>query len=436
MSDSPPTSKPPCYRADAIAVLRQLRDAGHIAYFAGGCVRDYLLGIESKDFDVATDATPDKVRKLFPRTQAVGAAFGVILVRINESVVEVATFRSDGEYLDGRRPSEVHFTTAEEDARRRDFTINGIFLDPLTDQVIDYVGGQKDLERKLIRAIGDPSQRFGEDYLRMLRAVRFAARFGFEIHPQTASAILLHAHQIKIISPERICEELRLMLTPKTRGDAFVLLRSLSLTNVIHRFLPEIMERRSDETFNIFLALDPPLHDGSISFGLALAGIILDCRMHASGNYDPLQFTADAEIKTAIRAMRTALKISNAEADQLAGAMSFHQVLAPTRPLIPAIKRFLAQPYADDARLLMQALLSCGLMRDRIEFLLPQLLMVKRQGSIAPPPLVTGDDLTAAGLRPGPVFKTILDAVYDLQLEDQLQSKDAALTEALRLAAQ
>src|SRR5438067_13328797 len=164
-----------------MAVLRGLREAGHVAYFAGGCVRDVLLGLEPKDYDVATDAHPQKVRSLFRSTAAVGQAFGVILVRLGKSVVEVATFRSDGRYVDGRRPEDVRFTTAEEDAKRRDFTINGLFFDPLEDRVIDYVGGQEDLTARRLRAIGDPWQRFEEDHLRLLRAVRFAARFDLEI---------------------------------------------------------------------------------------------------------------------------------------------------------------------------------------------------------------------------------------------------------------
>src|SRR5919199_235347 len=186
-------SGPKCERDDALAVLRRLRDAGHVAYFAGGCVRDLLLGLEPKDYDVATDAPPQRVRELFGNTQAVGQAFGVILVRHRRSQVEVATFRSDGAYLDGRRPSEVRFTTAEEDAQRRDFTINGLFSDPTEGRIIDYVGGQEDLKNKLLRAIGDPDRRFEEDHLRLLRAVRFAARFGLDIEPHTSDAIRSHA---------------------------------------------------------------------------------------------------------------------------------------------------------------------------------------------------------------------------------------------------
>src|SRR5688572_24859254 len=265
--DNRPTH-PPCRREDALAVVQRLRGAGHVAYFAGGCVRDLLLGLEPKDYDVATDAPPDRVRELFKRTQAVGQAFGVILVRVGRSQVEVATFRAEGEYLDGRRPSEVRFTTAEEDARRRDFTINGLFLDPLTDQVIDYVGGQADLKAKVIRAIGNPDERLEEDHLRLLRAVRFAARFGFEIEPATDAAIRRHAGHLVRISPERVAEELRAMLTPPTRGAAWRMFWDQGLVQQIMRFLPAAPQPRFQPGRSIFLAL----HRGEpVSFGLALA---------------------------------------------------------------------------------------------------------------------------------------------------------------------
>src|SRR5215212_10163592 len=267
-------NKPPCERADAEAVLRRLRHNGHEAYFAGGCVRDLLLGLEPKDYDVATDAQPQRVRELFTKTEAVGAAFGVILVRHGRSVVEVATFRSDGSYLDGRRPSEVKFTTAQEDAQRRDFTINGLFMDPLAeDRVIDFVGGKEDLAARRLRAIGDPSSRFAEDHLRLLRAVRFAARFGLEIAPSTAMAIEQHANLLKGISPERIAEELRLMLTASTRGTAWMLLWKFRLIHVVMRFLPLGEGVALSPSRSIFLATAP---GAEISFGLALAAAVVD----------------------------------------------------------------------------------------------------------------------------------------------------------------
>src|SRR4051794_30518521 len=189
-------------------IARRLHEAGHTAYFAGGCVRDLLRGQVPKDFDIATDATPEVVQKIFPRTYAVGAHFGVIVVLENGFQFEVATFRSDGVYLDGRHPSEVHFATAKEDAARRDFTVNGMFFDSAANEIIDFVGGQKDLEAKLIRAIGEPAQRFAEDRLRMLRAVRFATVLDFQIDPATWEAVVADAPFINQVSAERIREEL------------------------------------------------------------------------------------------------------------------------------------------------------------------------------------------------------------------------------------
>ncbi|HEX8490009.1 MAG TPA: CCA tRNA nucleotidyltransferase, partial [Chthoniobacterales bacterium] len=214
-------------------IARRLREQGHKAYFAGGCVRDLLRGQVPKDIDIATDARPEVVQKMFPRTYAVGAHFGVIVVLENGLQFEVATFRSDGVYLDGRRPVEVHFATAEEDAARRDFTINGMFFDPEKQEVVDFVGGRADLEARTIRAIGDPAQRFAEDRLRMLRAVRFATVLEFEIEPATWTAVVTQAPSINEISAERIREELvRIFLSPKrARGwdllDASGLMRNI-----------------------------------------------------------------------------------------------------------------------------------------------------------------------------------------------------------------
>lgn len=421
-----------CDRADALAVLRRLREAGHAAYFAGGCVRDVLLGHEPKDFDVATDAPPDRVRQLFRNTQAVGAAFGVILVRQGRSMIEVATFRADLGYHDGRRPQGVRFTTAEEDAKRRDFTINGLFLDPIEDRVIDYVGGQADLNAKVLRAIGNADERFAEDHLRLLRAIRFASRLGFHIEPATAKAIAAHARELQRISPERIADELRRMLTPPTRDQAFRLLRQFQLLDILMRFLPERMTTRPDETFSLFLALGPPLNRGTISFGLALAALTLCFRMHAASQYDLAHWLSDVEVRRSRKAMRQALKISNDEEAAMTGALGFGHLLAPAAPSVATLKRFLAKPASKEARLLMAALVRCGLMKNALVPVMKSLDALE-QTDYAPPPLITGDDLAAAGATPGPAFKRALDAAYDAQLEDRLTTRDAAMELALRI---
>src|SRR3954454_5361661 len=315
MSETPPpaSNKPPSDREDAIAVLRRLRDAGHVAYFAGGCVRDELLGITPKDYDVATDAPPPRVRELFTNTQAVGAAFGVILVRQRKSVIEVATFRSDDVYLDGRRPTAVKFTTAEEDAKRRDFTINGLFLDPVENKVIDYIGGREDLKNKIVRAIGEPDHRFEEDHLRLLRAVRFAARFGLTIELATASAIRAHAPQLKRISPERVAEELRLMLTPATRVAAWKMLWELGLARVVFRSLGPLRENTAagsaDDRSSIFLNVSP---GAAVPFGLALAAAVVDWQRDGAEVRGLLE---KRQVQRAVNASRQTLRISNDESD-------------------------------------------------------------------------------------------------------------------------
>ena len=382
-------------------MIKRLRDSGHIAYFAGGCVRDSILGLEAKDWDVATDAPPDRVRELFISTQAVGAAFGVILVRSGKSIVEVATFRADGAYEDGRRPGSVRFTSAEEDARRRDFTINGLFLDPIENRVIDFVGGRDDLAARKVRAIGSPPERFGEDHLRLLCAVRFASRLGFEIEPATAEAIRSVAPRIKGISPERIAEEVRLMLTAPTRNVAWTLLWQLGLAAEIFRFLPKIPDRM-DETRSIF----PNLAIGeSISLGLCLAAATLCIRIQGESPADALTLLAKPEVSRSVRAMRQALRISNEESDEMAEILaSVEPLLQSTPPAMAGKKRFLARPTSRLSRLLLDAMAQVGLHKARVEQLRPELAELSK-GDVAPVPFVTGDDLTAAGFQPGPAVQ-------------------------------
>lgn len=433
---SPQSSKPPCRREDALAVLLRLRMAGHVAYFAGGCVRDLLLGLLPKDFDVATDAHPKRVRELFSNTQAVGAAFGVILVKHGPSTVEVATFRSDGKYTDGRRPDGVTFTSAREDAQRRDFTINGLFLDPEgTDTplgtVIDYVGGVKDLHDRVLRAIGDPHRRFSEDHLRLLRAVRFAARFNLAIDPDTAQAIRINAPRLRGISPERIADELRAMLTTISRAAAWPLLWDFALIDVIFRFLPSGESCDFDPTRSLFLSVSP---HKPIPFALSLAAASLDYRMQSATGADPLSFTTRSEIQKIARAAREALRISNEELDDLQNILTpLPALLTNDPPRVATLKRFLALPTAHETRLLVDALSQLGHHAPAISSLNPRLDELATT-EVAPKPLITGDDLTTAGYKPGPLFRRILDTVYDAQLENQVSTRDQALTLAHSLA--
>lgn len=423
----PPQSKPPSDREDALAVVRRLRGAGHVAYFAGGCVRDALLGLTPKDYDVATDAPPTRVRELFSRTQAVGAAFGVILVRQGRSQIEVATFRSEGKYLDGRRPENVTFTTAEEDARRRDFTINGLFYDPIEERVIDHVGGQEDLKAKRLRAIGDANQRFEEDHLRLLRAIRFAARFDLEIEDGTWSAIGSHMERLARISPERIADELRAMLTPPTRTRAWGMLMDRGFEGVLFRFLklPWPVEPQVFSEFDpLFEAVAP---GRAVPFGLALAAATLNHLMYGTPPAVGLASRLEPPlVQEMVQALRRALRLSNDESEQMQGTLEGVRVLLSDRPpQVAALKRFLARPTSGLSRELLGAL-------GHHEFE-PQLRELEKT-EYAPPPLITGDDLTAAGLAPGRVFKKVLNEVYDAQLEGRVTSKEEALALALGIA--
>ena len=429
-------SKPPCLREDALAVLTRLRDAGHVAYFAGGCVRDELLGLTPKDYDVATDAPPDRVRKLFTNTQAVGAAFGVILVRHKTSVVEVATFRTDGKYLDGRRPEAVTFTTAQEDAKRRDFTINGMFLDPIENKVIDYVGGQDDLKKKLLRAIGDPNHRFEEDHLRLLRALRFAARFQLQIEPLTAQAIAAHADHLKRISPERIAEELRMLLTPVTRDRAWEMLHQFRLDDVIFRYLnlpwpsphPEVSGGRRIVLFSRVAPGEP------IPFGLALAAATLEFAARRLPHLvEWPRVVGEVTVRSMVRAMRQSLRISNDEADAMEGSLyGIEILLGADNARVSTLKRFLARPTAPLSRALLAAL---PLAQDEPRHAAVERSLKELEATeFAPPPLATGDDLTDAGLKPGPRFKVALDQTYDAQLEGRITTRKEAIEMAIGIA--
>ena len=444
-----PSNKPPCSREDALAVLMRLRSFGHVAYFAGGCVRDLLLSLEPKDWDVATDAPPARVRELFSQTQAVGQAFGVILVRHGRSTVEVATFRTEGTYSDGRRPDEVAFTNAQEDAQRRDFTINGLFLDPKPETrdprpdrqgsveevqtphgtVIDYVGGVADLRGRMLRAIGEPARRFAEDHLRLLRAVRFAARFGLTIEPGTGQAMRANAAKLRGISPERVAEELRMMLSPSTRAKAWPMLWEYGLIEVVFRFLPPSEKPTFDPRRSLFLHVAP---DGPISFALALTAGILEYRMTQGPSLQSL--TSRQEILKSSRAMREGLRISNEELDAMVGILEPVAVLlAPTDSALAAKKRFLAQPTSPETRLLLRAAAELGIEPQRISRLQAEFDELLKD-DVAPAPLLTGDDLVAAGMTPGPPFRKILEAVYDAQLEGRLATREEAMAMAKKMS--
>jgi poly(A) polymerase len=325
----------------------------------------------------------------------------------------------------------VVFTTAEEDAKRRDFTINGMFYDPIEERVIDYVGGQEDLRNKILRAIGNPDERFEEDHLRMLRAVRFAARFELKMEPATGEAIKRHAEHLKRISPERIAEELRLMLGDGSRCRAWPLLWGLGLVDVIFRHLPAGNPSPLAAERSIVSALSP---DEPMELGEPLAAAVLCYQWQRGNGGDIRRFLGRDAARAAANAMRKALKISNEEYDQVRSILEWlGALLSAPPPTLALKKRFLAQPHSPAAMEVMEAIASVGEQASLIWPLWEELTQLQTT-DFNPPPLMTGDDLTAAGLKPGPVFKRVLDAVYDAQLEDRVRTKDEALQLALKLA--
>jgi poly(A) polymerase len=461
-------------KSHAISITRTLRDRGHQAYFVGGCVRDLLLSREPADYDVATDATPDEVMRIFPETYAVGAHFGVVLVPIpdcektnvipsadetsqsevssesrdllfassetnlNPRHIEVATFRSDIGYSDGRHPDQVRFSRdPREDVQRRDFTINGLLLDPLNGEVLDYVGGQKDLEKKIIRAIGDPALRFAEDKLRMLRAVRFAARFEYAIERATFAAIQQLAPQIHQVSRERVRDEITKMLIEGQARRAFELLDE---TGLLHEALPEIEAMKGVEQ-------PPEFHpEGDVfvhtmlllenlpqpcSLTLAWGGLLHDVGKPPTFRRAPDRIRFDSHVDVGVKmaeAILRRLRFSNDDADQILALVDNHMRFGDVEKMkASTFKRFVRLPHFDehlelhrlDCKASYRKLSNYDYTRQKIAELTP--------ATIQPKPLVRGDDLVAAGYTPGPRFKEILAAVEDAQLEGRLESKEEAM---------
>lgn len=435
----------------AISTIETLRQHGFQAYLVGGCVRDLLLGREPADFDVATSATPTQVMETLPETYAVGAQFGVVLVpspggewadgeegTSKSYVVEVATFRSDLGYSDGRHPDEVRFTQApREDVARRDFTINGMMLDPVTGEVLDFVGGRKDLEAKLIRAIGDPNRRFGEDKLRMLRAVRFAARFEYEIEADTLAAIQQLARDIQLVSRERVRDELTKMLTEGHARRAFLL---LDQTGLLKEVLPEISVMKGVQQPPEF----HPEGDVFVHTLLLLENLPLPCPptlawgavLHDVGKPatfrvapDRIRFDGHVEVGTKIaEEICTRLRFSNHDTDQVLALVDNHMRFGHVaRMKESTLKKFMRLPGFDEHLALHRAdsLASHGNL-STYDFLQKKLAEIPPE-NIRPPALMTGDDLIAAGYVPGPRFGKILEAVEDAQLEGRLLSREDAL---------
>ena len=436
----------------SISIIKTLRQNGFQAYLAGGCARDLLLQREPADYDVATSATPNQVMEIFPDTYAIGVQFGVVLVPLPQDLrsnldgdappktqaVEVATFRSDLSYSDGRRPDEVRFSQdPREDVARRDFTINGMMLDPDTNQVLDFVGGRKDLEAGIIRAIGDPERRFSEDKLRMLRAVRFAARFEYEIEAQTLAAIQGFVHEIQVVSCERVRDELTRMLTEGHAHRAFLLLDECGL---LREVLPEITAMKGvqqppefhpegDVFVHTLLLLDhlpqpcPPT--------LAWGALLHDVGKPATFRVAPDRIRFDNHVDVGVKmaeAICERLRFSNHDTAQVLALIDNHMRFGHvTRMKESTLKKFLRMPGFDEHLALHRAdSLASHRNLSTYEFIQKKLSEIPPE-KIRPAALVTGDDLIAAGYVPGPRFREILEAVEDAQLEGRLLSHETAL---------
>ncbi len=436
-----PTSTPP--EQAALHIVETLRAFGYQAFYAGGCVRDRLLGRPAKDYDVATGATPDVVLAAFPRTFNVGAHFGVVLVCTEhedgtETQTEVATFRHDGAYSDGRRPDQVRYSLdPREDVARRDFTVNGMLYDPLTGEILDYVGGQADLKNKLIRAIGDPARRFAEDKLRMLRAIRFAARFSFTLEGETEAAIRAQAHTIHQVSPERTRDELTRMLTEGRAARAFEL---LDRTGLLRELLPEVdrmhgVEQPPDwhpegnvwvHTLLLLEKLEP-----GCSPTLAWSALLHDvgkppCAVFDRGRW---RFNGHAEIGTRMaEAICARLRFSNEDTAQIASLVANHMRFGDVKQMrVSTLKRFFRLPrFPEHLRLHRLDCTSSHNLLGLYDYAKERYERIPEQ-EVRPKLLVTGRDLIAAGHRPGPTFKHLLALAEDAQLEGRIATTGEGL---------
>ncbi len=422
-------------------ICAQLKAAGHQAYLVGGCVRDILLGREPADFDVATDATPDRVQELFPESLAVGAQFGVIVVTEGDAQVEVATFRSDIGYSDGRHPDRVEYaTSAKEDVQRRDFTINALLLDPATGEVLDYVGGRKDLEAGIIRAIGDAAARFQEDKLRMVRAVRFAARFRYAIEARTFAAIARLAPEICQVSAERIRDELTKLLTEGAARRGFELLDE---SRLLPELLPEISQMKGveqppqfhpegDVWTHTLLMLEqlPAGASPTLAWGVLLHDVGKPPTFTPpAGPNGRIRFDEHVEVGTRMaEEIARRLRFSNDDTDQIAALVANHLRFKDVAQMRPAtLKRFVRLPkFGEHLELHRLDCLSSHRNLESYEYV-RRFLAETPPEQVRPPRLITGDDLLALGFKPGPSFKEILSAVEEAQLNGAIQTHEDAL---------
>ncbi len=428
-------------RDTAERICAKLREAGYQALLVGGCVRDLILGREPADYDVATDATPERVLELFPGSLAVGAQFGVVIVVEGAVQVEVATFRADLGYEDGRHPVRVEFSSSpKQDALRRDFTINGLMMDPRDGRVLDFVKGQEDLQARIIRAIGDPGQRFEEDKLRMARAVRFASRFGYKIEERTRAAIVLRAAQILQVSQERLRDELTKLLTEGAARRAFELLDD---THLLEPLLPEIARMKGveqppqfhpegDVWTHTLLMLEklPAGVSATLAWGVLLHDVGKPPTFTPPSNpADRIRFNEHVEVgvRMAEHICRR-FRFSNDDTEQISALVANHMRFKDVQQMrVSTLKRFVRLPRFEEHLELhrIDCLSSHGSL-ENYDFV-KEFLAQTPPEDVRPPRLLTGEDLKGMGYRPGPEFREILQAVEDAQLEGLIHDREEAM---------
>ncbi len=428
--------------AGAVTIVRRLNEAGHRAVFAGGCARDMLLGVAPKDYDIATSASPGQVEDLFDNTKAVGREFGVILVILDGRSYEVATFRSEIGYSDGRRPDSVRFADIHKDAQRRDFTVNGMYYDPLGEELIDNVGGRRDLENRLLRTIGNPEHRFREDHLRLMRAVRFATRLDMELERETERALKQLSHLAARVAPERLCDELRIILTDRAPAAALRLMDRLGLLSVVFPELdacrgceqPKNYHPEGDVFVHTLLTVEKlgPYPD----FETAMAALLHDIGKPEACRDTPNKFPEHERIGAdlAKRVCRR-LRMTKKETDRIAWLVKRHMYFKDAAHMKDStLRRLFAEDGFEQLCELARAdaLASWG-RTGHIDYVLKKRSALSKE-ELTPQPLINGHDLMARGLRPGPVLGEVLEHVFDAQLEGEILTREQALQKALQYA--
>lgn len=426
-------------KAAAIDIIGKLQEKGHIAYLAGGCVRDMLRGETPKDYDIATSALPEEITSIFTKTREVGVHFGVVIVIVNNQAFDVATFRNDGSYKDGRHPEEVTFSTPQDDTARRDFTVNGIFFDPISEKYIDFVEGKSDIDKKVIRAIGEPNLRFQEDHLRLLRAIRFAARFDYEIEAETWNSIKSNASGISKISKERIRDELTKILLNENRVLGFDLLVESGL---MEHIIPEILQLKGCEQppqfhpeGDVFVhtRLMLSLLKDAPSIELVLSVLLHDIGKPATYSFDEeadrIRFNGHDKLGAEMsEQILRDLKFSNSIIEDVVQMVANHMTFKDVQKMRQSkLKRFMSRStFNDEIELHRVDCLGSWGGLDNYDFLNKKVVEFANE-PIIPQPLLTGKDLIELGWSPGPDLGQTLNSVQDMQLEGKLNSKDEAL---------